>query len=331
MNTIVDLVNIMTSPLSRIMSIYDDSNPAKRKFENNICATHIGGGLIISVAHNLFTQVPVYRSLDESFYQNEILSKLNQSDISTLNSKYTLDTINQKRYLIANKSDIPLLKSIFDKTGKDMNYAALYDDSICKPFLIYNFDSNGFFDLKNNKYFDTTNSLHEPNIGKFTFILELELLEYDFKLDFAIYRLTNKYLPLSPTIPSIGIDYSIYENSEIDLFCLQGAHADNLGRMVNRAIIEGYIDQFSPLGVKNGQMNYFEGLRYLIKGYFRFGSSGAPYIYYNTERDCFLVNALQSEACPQQLLIDNKRAGNAQYINAIATPLKNVENIIKKY
>jgi hypothetical protein len=101
--------------------------------------------------------------------------------------------------------------------------------------------------------------------------------------------------------------------------------------MVNRTIIEGYIDQFSNLGMFNGQMHYFEGLRYLIKGYFRFGSSGAPYVFFDEVKKSYFINAVQSEACPQQLLIGNNRDGNAQYINAIASPLINVESMIKKY
>jgi len=78
-------------------------------------------------------------------------------------------------------------------------------------------------------------------------------------------------------------------------------------------------------------MHYFEGLRYLIKGYFRFGSSVAPYVFYNDKESKYFVNAIQSEACPQQLLIGNSRDGNAQDINAIATPLVNAEGMIKKY
>jgi hypothetical protein len=73
-----------------------------------------------------------------------------------------------------------------------------------------------------------------------------------------------------------------------------------------------------------------EGLRYLIKGYFRFGSSGAPYLVYNSELNEFEANAIQSEACPIQLSISNKRDGNFQYVNAIATPLSNIKDHLEK-
>ena len=68
-----------------------------------------------------------------------------------------------------------------------------------------------------------------------------------------------------------------------------------------------------------------DGLRYLIRGYFRFGSSGAPYVYYSEAEGQFKVNAIQSEASPIQLSINNNREGNYQYVNAIASPLKNIQ------
>ena len=43
---------------------------------------------------------------------------------------------------------------------------------------------------------------------------------------------------------------------------------------------------------------------------------------YDAKTNSFKVNAVQSEACPIQLSINNQRDGNFQYINAIATPLQ---------
>ena len=42
-------------------------------------------------------------------------------------------------------------------------------------------------------------------------------------------------------------------------------------------------------------------------------------------------DAIQSEACPIQLSIDNKREGNFQYVNAIATPLNNIKEKLEYY
>ena len=75
----LQLINENTSPLFRIMSVYNSSAPNKG-FANNICAFHIGKGIIISVAHNLraFDRLPLI--LTESFYQNELRTKISNSD-----------------------------------------------------------------------------------------------------------------------------------------------------------------------------------------------------------------------------------------------------------
>ena len=78
--------------------------------------------------------------------------------------------------------------------------------------------------------------------------------------------------------------------------------------------------------------NYlFEGYRYLLKGYFRFGSSGAPYVYYDAGRDKYIANAVQSEASGIQLSIKNDKEGNFQYINAIASPLSIIKEALQKH
>ena len=67
----------------------------------------------------------------------------------------------------------------------------------------------------------------------------------------------------------------------------------------------------------------------MIKGYFRFGSSGAPYIFYDKTTDTFKANAIQSEACPLQLAINNSREGNFQFVNALASPLNIIESKLR--
>ena len=47
----IELIDEQTSPLFRIMFIHNMNEPARRHFDNNICAFHIGQGLILSVAH----------------------------------------------------------------------------------------------------------------------------------------------------------------------------------------------------------------------------------------------------------------------------------------
>lgn len=90
------------------------------------------------------------------------------------------------------------------------------------------------------------------------------------------------------------------------------------------------IDHWNCFGDAIGGNYIMDGTRYLIKGYFRFGSSGAPYVLYDDESNSFKVNAIQSEASGIQLSINNNRNGNFQYINAIATPLDNIRAEIEQ-
>ena len=104
-----------------------------------------------------------------------------------------------------------------------------------------------------------------------------------------------------------------------------------MGRLLNKAHIEGFLDHHGSFEDRFGGNYIFEGLRYLIKGYFRFGSSGAPYVYYDNEKEEFIVNAVQSEACPIQLSINNNKEGNYQYVNALASPLSIVRERMEKH
>lgn len=105
---------------------------------------------------------------------------------------------------------------------------------------------------------------------------------------------------------------------------------DNLGRIINEARIEGLLDNFALENDLLGNSYRFEGLRYLIKGFFRFGSSGAPYLLYDRENEKFKVNGVQSQASFIQLLINNNMNGNLQYVNGIATPMALVEEKISQ-
>ncbi len=43
------LIDEQTSPLQRMMWIYNVDEPQKRTFENNMCTFHIGNGYFLSV------------------------------------------------------------------------------------------------------------------------------------------------------------------------------------------------------------------------------------------------------------------------------------------
>jgi hypothetical protein len=130
-------------------------------------------------------------------------------------------------------------------------------------------------------------------------------------------------------LPSIKINFLILDDQEKNLYCLQSSSNSLLGRLANKAVIEGYADNWSLYKDRIGGDYVMDGNRYLIKGYFRFGSSGAPYVVYDENKKQFFANAIQSEASPIQLSINKSREGNYQYVNAIATPLNNLESQLK--
>ena len=190
---------------------------------------------------------------------------------------------------------------------------------------IYYFSSG---DASLNSKFNGGRYFFEQDINRHTFLVDLELDDILTSSDISIYKISESFNDLISIIPSIQPDFNIYDIGFKDYYCLQGAPINELGRLLHISNIEGYIDHFSPQRISPSKIEIFEGDRYLIRGYFRFGSSGAPYLVYDEGSDSFKVNAIQSEACPLQLLINGNRNKSAQYVNAIATPLKNAEEKI---
>ncbi len=78
---ILELINEQTSPLFRIMSTYNDDEPSRRAFANNICAFHIGNGFILSVAHNLRLEAQLFKSLPEDKFHNDVIPNCNPDEI----------------------------------------------------------------------------------------------------------------------------------------------------------------------------------------------------------------------------------------------------------
>ncbi len=327
----LDIVDEQKSPLFRIMSIFNDDEPSRRNFTNNMCAFHIGNGFIMSVAHNLRVQHQLFPSIPEQLYQNTIIQNLSQTDRNLFNSNFILDNQTNKRYLNPpNQNEIPNLIQKLKDIAFDSRYVSMYKDSICKPFLIIQFRNGVFYNNKTlTQKLNTVHTFYEGNLFRHTFLLELKLLNAFYNQDIALYKIINTERDVINRIPSIKLDFGIYDKSEPNYFCLQSAPVDNLGRLLNEARIEGLLDHWN-LFKDDIQGNYvLEGMRYLIEGYFRFGSSGAPYLKYDFKANNFKVNAIQSEASPIQLSINNDRKGNFQYVNAIASPVKNVENELR--
>jgi len=332
-NNKLELINEQTSPLFRIMWVYNAKDPVRKNFGNNICAFHIGNGFILSVAHNLRSEAGIVNSIDESIFQSDIFSKLNPAQGQFINQHYVLDTNTQKRY--ANISDQNVSKSIveiFRQIKFDNRWVTLTERNICRPYLIVQFRDSLFYnDVSITKNFDNTTYFPEPSLNRHTFLIELELQKAFYSNDIALYKIVNTQQDLINKLPKVEVDFSVLDNNVSELYCLQSSSSSFLGRLLNNATIEGYSDNWSSFNDKHGGNYIIEGLRYLIRGYFRFGSSGAPYVYYDVAERKVKVNAVQSEASPIQLSINNNREGNYQYVNAIASPLKNIESDLLTY
>ena len=331
---ILELIHEQHSPLFRIMSIHNDNEPpARKKFDNNISASHIGNGYIISVAHNLRIEAGLINSISETDFQNNIINNCNPSEKLLFNKCYQLDPQTNKRYInITDNDDVPKLIEAFKRINYDTRWITLYSNGICKPFLVVQFKNNKFYnDSAVTALFNPNHTFPEPALNIHTFIIELELIKAYWAEDISIYKISNHIdQKIVEKIPTASISLELADIGS-SLYCLQGSPSgDNLGRMVNESRVEGMLDQHSPYADSIGGNYHLEGHRYLLKGYFRFGSSGAPCLIYNTENNDFMINALQSEASPIQLTINNNRNGNFQYINAIATPLQIIKNDLNK-
>lgn len=325
------LIDENSSPLFRIMSVYNSSAPNKA-FANNICAFHIGKGIIVSVAHNLRALDRLPLLLSDSFYQNELLNKINAADRPLFDQTYPLVPATTQRIATGlTPANGELLAKKLDEAKVDRRYTKLFSENCCKPFLVTTFRNNAFCnDASLNAHFPANHSFPEPSLNRHTFLIELELLDVLNNEDLAIYKVVNMPAEIINKLPSLEIDYQLHDTGTQDYYCLQSAPYDNLGRIINEARIEGILDNFAQEADILGNVYRFDGIRYLIKGYFRFGSSGAPYLIYDREQEVFKVNSVQSQASFIQLSINNKMDGNLQYVNGIATPLSIVETKLKE-
>jgi hypothetical protein len=323
----LELTHEQTSPLFRIMWIQNTNLPQRRHFENNICAFHIGNGFILSVAHNLKTEAKIFKSIEESVYATEVLPYLNSVQVQLFDTCFPLDIDTNKRYWNSNnQNDYQLVIDILKQINFDTRWITLVEKNITKPHLIIQFKEPKFYNNPNlASHFDTTTYFAEPAINRHTFLVEVELVEAFYSEDIALYKIVNTHPDIIQAIPSLEVDYSILNDNQEHYYCLQSSPTSEIGKLLNKAQIEGFTEHFAIFQERIGGNYTLEGLRYLIKGYFRFGSSGAPYVFYDAKQQCFKVNAIQSEACPIQLSIDNKRDGNFQYVNAIASPLQIIQ------
>jgi len=325
------LIDENHSPLHRVMSVYNSDQPNK-KFGNNICAFHIGNGLIISVAHNLRTLDPLPLMLSDNYYQNELRAKIPTVDHLALDQIYPLNMAIGKRILTGvNQTTANGFVKKLNDAKVDRRFSMLYEEDCCKPFLVSSFRTNAFCgDVSLKTHFAPHHSFHEQALDRYTFLIELELLDELLSEDVAIYRIVNTNPAIINMLPSIEVDFELHDTGTNDFFCLQTAPYDNLGRIINEARIEGVLDNFSKQTDVIGNSYIMDGTRYLVKGFFRFGSSGSPYLIYDQANEVFKANAIQSQASFIQMAIKNSMDGNRQFINGIASPISIVEEKVKE-
>lgn len=268
-----DLINEQTSPLFRIMMVHNFADPARRNFDNNICAFHIGHGFILTVAHNIKLESQILKTIDVNTYQSEILPRLNASQIDIFNRSYLLDPATNKRYVnIVNQADIQPMIELYKQINFDTRWLTLMQRGFCNPFLIIQFKNDQFYnDLPLTSNFNANTYFPEPTLGRHTFIIQLELVEAFFNEDISLYRIINTNQNVIDRLPSIEPDFTILDDDQTKMFCIQSSPNGFLGRLMNKAFIEGYIDHHGIFQDRIGGDYIFEGTRYLIKGYFRFG------------------------------------------------------------
>jgi hypothetical protein len=320
-------IHDLSSPLFRIMAIQNDLEPQWRQFDNNICAFHLGNGFILTVGHNLRLEATLFKSVTEDCYQSEIVPHLHPSELQHLNQILVPFPGAGKRYLkIGSQSDVPAFVAALKRINFDTRWVTLYRKQLAKPYLLIQQRGPVFYEDQGvHDQFNPLLTFVDPNSHRQSYLIETELVDAWYEDDVALYRIVNTPQGIINAIPWFRTDPEVYDVSNGDYFCVQTAPSDlNPGRMINEAKIEGLIDQYTPFKDRFGGNYNLQGLRYLIKGYFRFGSSGAPYLKFDPASYTFKVNAIQSEACPIQLEIKNSRTGNFQFVNAIATPLANV-------
>lgn len=327
------LINEQTSPLHRIMWIYNIDEPQRRSFENNICAFHIGNGYFLTVAHNLRVQAGPFRSIDEDVYKKELFPILDGSQNRLMESYYFTDPYTRKKYLNSiDPPNIAAINNILRQKRFDTRWVTLAEKKICSPYLVFQFKGNQFYnDPSLTQFFTDTRQMYDNDAQKHTFLAEVKLVEAFYGADIALYKMVGALQELINKIPSVDLDFNFLDEPNDKLHCLQSSPNGPAGRLLNEAGIEGLLDHFGIFPDEIGGNYVFEGYRYLIKGYFRFGSSGAPYFYYDTSKGKYVVNAIQSEASGIQLSIRNDREGNFQYVNAIASPLTIVRDALAKY
>src|SRR5436190_4457527 len=143
----LELINERTSPLFRIMWVYNIEEPERRQFGNNICAFHIGNGHVLTVAHNLCSEAGIVNSIPEEIFSTHIQLLLNQEQIQFFNQHYIQDSKTNKRYFtsVQNPHVAQRVAELLKQINFDTRWVSLNRNKICIPFLIVQFRNKFFY------------------------------------------------------------------------------------------------------------------------------------------------------------------------------------------
>src|SRR5436190_4498508 len=255
-------INDLTSPLFRIMSVHNDNEPLRRQVDNNVCAFHIGNGYILSVAHALMSELTIFRSISEDRFQADIVPQLSAEEVIQFNQRFLVDNVTNKRYLRnSTQVEIQQIVDALRRINYDTRISSLYQNQICKPYLIIQQRAAQFYNNANTHgNFNPANTFVDPGSQRQTYFIELELVESLTENDVALYRIVNTHQSIIELIPNFEIDPEIYDVSNNDFYCLQTAPSDlTPGRLINEANIEGLVDQWITQSDRIGGGYVFQG------------------------------------------------------------------------
>ena len=328
-----DLIIEEKSPLFRIVGVWNANNPLRRSFSYNVCAFHIGNGFIMTVGHVLRSPVPV-----TTFRMAEFSSKLepllDKDEKVLFAESYELDEKSNLMHMIPTTPNVLEIQNALRKAKFDNRSLNLEKGKLLQPALVIDFNGVDFYhDRSLTVQFDPVNIIHDGTTDRHLFYIDLQLVEAWYAEDIAIYKIINTNKSIIDRIPWIEIDFRVLEETESDLSLLQRSPnpVSYIGRLLNEARIKGFCEHHGLAAEDPISLYFTEGFRYLTETYFRFGSSGAPYIILDRESKTYKVNAIQSEAAGIQLTINNQRDGNFQYTHGIATPLMNIESELRPH
>ena len=296
----------------------------------------LGNGLVVSVGHNLIREAKYLVSMPEAYFQNRVLRHATPEDKKILLNHYILNHYilnpkTKKRYPAQTKNKAQI-KAIIGCLKIDTRWQQLYQEQIADPFLFLSFSTPLFFnDSQMTTQWPEHHTFFDQRHGVHTYMLPLQLVFVSHSYDIALCKIINTPSPVVDSIPSTHLSFQKAQPDDV-FYCLQASPSgSHLGRLLNTCNLESIMDHHAIKTDPFSGNDIHRGLRYILNGYFRFGSSGAPYFCLDPKTNQMALTAIHSEAASIQLSIHGDKGKNAQYTRAIATPLLHIKQEIIQY